>query len=893
MALRLDVKAFKQWHDKCTHLITPQLKISLKVVQALAKCCWIVTLNWLSQFDNMDRSAFQMPNTEIFLPPLVSEATNYPESTFFPDPRRKTMFSGYTFVVFSEGQYHSLMKIASVTGATVINHPMENETSEGFKSALSKILNPCVIDPEDVYPLPPDQAELLELVLISLDMRAVHENDVAFAVIEVDPNRLHRGRTGAMTIGKLMVETQQTQAVHTQNTSRSNVAPKSTGAPRFDDDFLDSLLNTGASQGLPPPPPLERIEYLIYLIRSILVPEKATPAFTVPTKPASQAHPQSQLKPAPQLSRLTSLSEKLGIDLENSPARMSSSAQRQESQSLIYDSMDASRPGREPEIALPSSSSTASANQTPKTSFLGAVMTEMQTRSRDASPPLFADEDMQMEEDEDDDKRKSGQPVIDVDADAMGFFEEAEPRPVASRNRPTANSHLRVGKRTRVSDADENGDFMDVVPSSAKKKTKTQRSSKKRKANVSEDDEENVPAVSDEDIAPSETPVRRSASHTPRNATPGSVDVSLTSKKKFQSILDDPKSIAYQRRAHYQWRTATKKKGSMDVYFKDDKERQEDDPDDMDVNAYKNLVETEFVDLIAARNSPPTRDAARSIEVGDQEVPPGYAMYQGRLVRNFKHFRKVTKSNYDGTSVPRPSIAKKMIKLHDMIVVGEEGDFVISSLWRPKSKKPKPQKKKKQKSQPAFLKARGRRAKGGLSTDDEIWEDVPELSSDPDDEEDNFVNPDGGDSDDDNDNDHGEIRLNPAAEESSDEDDVRMVMPPTVTRSGRSSSGSASRRVPTRNTSTANSRRVVEMNVDESMEEEAHEEEEGEEEEQPLPLRSSRGRRGNTTATKGKSVKNASDFSRGGGFGGLAGLSTADDDEDDEDDFAKFGRRRR
>lgn len=109
------------WSPNITHLAMKEIVLNVKVTQALACNCPIVTCQYFKSLATAVQSGSQnLPLCSNFVPEIADEGLNKNECSFTQDVRRLTLFAGKTFVFLSEKQSNRLGDTCKFAGASVI-----------------------------------------------------------------------------------------------------------------------------------------------------------------------------------------------------------------------------------------------------------------------------------------------------------------------------------------------------------------------------------------------------------------------------------------------------------------------------------------------------------------------------------------------------------------------------------------------------------------------------------------------------------------------------------------------------------------------------------------------------------------------------------------------------
>ncbi|KAI8920965.1 hypothetical protein DFJ77DRAFT_144301 [Powellomyces hirtus] len=184
-ARRFDLRSLKDWTPSCTHLVMLSLRVTMKVVLALANGRHIVTPEWIQAFGSIDPINFRMPEPEKFLPPIIEDSINLVPSHFTPRQDRAKVLTGCQFIVFSDADLASLEKVIEGAGGTLTRWELPDSGAQTVSIAekLRKLSDPCVIQPASPSP---SQWAHLQRALSQMGLRAIQQDDVAKAILFVD-----------------------------------------------------------------------------------------------------------------------------------------------------------------------------------------------------------------------------------------------------------------------------------------------------------------------------------------------------------------------------------------------------------------------------------------------------------------------------------------------------------------------------------------------------------------------------------------------------------------------------------------------------------------------------------------------------------------------------------
>ncbi|XP_046390725.1 nibrin isoform X2 [Ischnura elegans] len=104
------------WQESCSHLTMAEILLTAKVVCALASGIPIVTPEYWEKFKEAIDGGKAPPSYEGFIPPLKESILNRNKVSFAINEKRKTLFSGKTFVFSSEKQLKKYKTIVMTAG---------------------------------------------------------------------------------------------------------------------------------------------------------------------------------------------------------------------------------------------------------------------------------------------------------------------------------------------------------------------------------------------------------------------------------------------------------------------------------------------------------------------------------------------------------------------------------------------------------------------------------------------------------------------------------------------------------------------------------------------------------------------------------------------------------
>lgn len=115
-------KVVESWQTDCTHLTMSGLTLTVKVVCALAQACPVVTLEyWRAITEKLNKMQGPYPDIKDFVPPLKETALiNKNDISFLPNPDRKKLFTGMTFIAATSKQLKRIKSMVTTAGGRAV-----------------------------------------------------------------------------------------------------------------------------------------------------------------------------------------------------------------------------------------------------------------------------------------------------------------------------------------------------------------------------------------------------------------------------------------------------------------------------------------------------------------------------------------------------------------------------------------------------------------------------------------------------------------------------------------------------------------------------------------------------------------------------------------------------
>ncbi|RUS22873.1 hypothetical protein BC937DRAFT_95647 [Endogone sp. FLAS-F59071] len=195
LSSQLDLLHHLDWlPDICTHLIMFRLRIAPKVIQALVECRDIVSDKWIVDFESLVpdlEKKWALPDTRSTLPPIAVEGLDPLDVSFFPNERRRSMFEGKKFVIFSREQYSVIAPmIKHAKGRVEICVPGEEieNSSHAIASFVKGHADMLMVRPSELDDEQESGSEKWAEVIAathSLNTRLIREQEIALAILYI------------------------------------------------------------------------------------------------------------------------------------------------------------------------------------------------------------------------------------------------------------------------------------------------------------------------------------------------------------------------------------------------------------------------------------------------------------------------------------------------------------------------------------------------------------------------------------------------------------------------------------------------------------------------------------------------------------------------------------
>ncbi|XP_045192150.2 nibrin-like [Mercenaria mercenaria] len=105
-----------EWQKDCSLLVMSKISVTIKVISALVSQKFIVTPQYLEAFKKHLQGSGEKPDPSKFTPELAETQLDGSEVSFNPDSRRKTLFEGMTFYFLSPKQLKKMNVAIELAG---------------------------------------------------------------------------------------------------------------------------------------------------------------------------------------------------------------------------------------------------------------------------------------------------------------------------------------------------------------------------------------------------------------------------------------------------------------------------------------------------------------------------------------------------------------------------------------------------------------------------------------------------------------------------------------------------------------------------------------------------------------------------------------------------------
>ncbi|KAG4099238.1 hypothetical protein H8356DRAFT_1038324 [Neocallimastix lanati (nom. inval.)] len=188
LAVKNGVTLTKSWTSNCTHLIMNKIKVTQKVILALVYNKEIVNMKWLEDFENCNFKDFRIPNESNFFPTIGKNEVfeKLTPEVFKPNDKRKNLYSGITFIIFSLNQYNKLASIIKAANGSIVSlydKIKENKIKNisDLISIIKRYNNTCMVEPSNDI-----NTEMKQIIIDTakfLNQRLIDDSEIGFSVI--------------------------------------------------------------------------------------------------------------------------------------------------------------------------------------------------------------------------------------------------------------------------------------------------------------------------------------------------------------------------------------------------------------------------------------------------------------------------------------------------------------------------------------------------------------------------------------------------------------------------------------------------------------------------------------------------------------------------------------
>ena len=218
-----DIKLLTEYNIELTSHVVSRKRNTAKGLQALINSKYVVTETFLDAIteamdiqDELEPSLLEQdfdrhwPDAMLHLPPKGGEPVQHPDSIYAPDPQRKDVFEGYTFIFYDETQYGNLMApITNGGGKAMLRNVVPDETQiDDFVRYVKEVAGEKGLGSfEDgsegkgvvlvrYIPAKGDHIEwckeFITAVSLRLDHRPIEQNEFLEAILINDASKLRR-----------------------------------------------------------------------------------------------------------------------------------------------------------------------------------------------------------------------------------------------------------------------------------------------------------------------------------------------------------------------------------------------------------------------------------------------------------------------------------------------------------------------------------------------------------------------------------------------------------------------------------------------------------------------------------------------------------------------------
>ncbi|XP_048577039.1 nibrin isoform X2 [Nematostella vectensis] len=177
-----------EWRRDCTtHLVMEGLTFTVKVIQALASCCPIVTPEFVDEMIKSSEENRPLQDYRNYLPPIKEETIKSDGEKFLPNPDRKSLFSGKNFVFLSKKQYKRTFEAVEQCGGRTSLY----ESADCLVDSENLVASNCcvmMVDAKERESLAPATRQFIGQAMDVLKrhrMRPIPESELGLAILQV------------------------------------------------------------------------------------------------------------------------------------------------------------------------------------------------------------------------------------------------------------------------------------------------------------------------------------------------------------------------------------------------------------------------------------------------------------------------------------------------------------------------------------------------------------------------------------------------------------------------------------------------------------------------------------------------------------------------------------
>lgn len=218
-----------EWSNTVTHLVTPKISFTPKLLLALVNCVPVVSPQFFRDAPKIARDTHKLPPVDKYIPAAIDECPD--EYDFSVNESRKTIFGGMSFIFLEETKMHSFQKIITSAGGTVC---MWDKKKASIIRVASRVIGESKCDAGD--------HQDVSKYLLSKGRRLISDSEIGLAIATVSTEK-HCNPKYHPDVGHIMaLETPYLQVCNSSDLMLVEEIPETICLDE-DDDAVDKLVD--------------------------------------------------------------------------------------------------------------------------------------------------------------------------------------------------------------------------------------------------------------------------------------------------------------------------------------------------------------------------------------------------------------------------------------------------------------------------------------------------------------------------------------------------------------------------------------------------------------------------------------------------------------------------